>query len=266
MAILYVAAEGPELKPFEAMLSNARKLKWPIDYAYEGILGGRRVLLAANGAGPKLAAHAVEIAIRAVTAADLSSSRLEAVVSVGFCGALTAEHREGAIVIATEVVDRATGNRFACAPPDEAAGNVSRGVIVSQDRVATTAKEKAALASSGAIAVDMESSGVAARMARTGLPFSCIKVVSDRADESFRFDLNSLRTTEGRIARGKIVVYAGMHPWLIPELLRLKRRADSAAQALGAFLVHCRIHVGRSNAGQIISSESSANGEVFAPE
>ena len=271
MAILYVAAEGAELKPFAARLSHARKLKWPIDYAFEGIWKGRRVLLAANGAGPKLAARAVEVAVRAVTAAELSSSRLEAVVSVGFCGALTADNREGDVIVADEVLERSTGERFACTPPDESEGTVSHGIIVSQDRVAITAGEKESLAGSGAVAVDMESSGVAIRTARTGLPFSCIKVVTDRVDESFRLDLNLLRTMDGRIARGKIVFYACTHPWLIPELFRLKRRAESAAQALGAFLVECRIHVGRSNAGKLSSEQSnpdsdSAPGELLAPE
>ena len=89
MAILFVAADAAELQPFERYLINARKLKWPLDYAYEGILEGRRILLAANGAGPKLVAQAIEVAKRAITAAELSSSKLEAIVSVGFCGAYT---------------------------------------------------------------------------------------------------------------------------------------------------------------------------------
>jgi hypothetical protein len=83
MAILYVASEASELRPFAAMLTGLRKLNWPIDYAFEGILEGRRILLAANGAGPRLAARAAEVAIRAVMVAELSSSRLEAVVSAG---------------------------------------------------------------------------------------------------------------------------------------------------------------------------------------
>ncbi|MBV9158194.1 MAG: hypothetical protein JO097_18155, partial [Acidobacteriaceae bacterium] len=74
MAILYVASESSELRPFAALLTGLRKLNWPIDYAFEGIWEGRRIMLAANGAGPQLAAQAVEVAIRAVTAAELSSS------------------------------------------------------------------------------------------------------------------------------------------------------------------------------------------------
>src|SRR5579863_8444790 len=105
MAMLYVAAEASELKPFANMLTGLRKLKWPVDYAYEGILEGRRIMLAANGAGPRLAAHAVEIALRAVSAADLSASRLETIISTGFCGGLDPVLREKQIIVALEVVD-----------------------------------------------------------------------------------------------------------------------------------------------------------------
>jgi hypothetical protein len=109
--------------------------------------------------------------------------------------------------------------------------------------VANDCSEKQQLAKSGAIAVDMEAAGVAARTKRADLPLACIKVVTDRADESFGLDLNAMRTPEGRVARGKIGVYALTHPKLIPELFRFKRRAENAAQALGDFLVSCRINV-----------------------
>lgn len=241
MAILYVASEAFELEPFAGLLTGLRKLKWPIEYAFEGIWEGRRIMLAAHGAGPKLAAQAVEIAIRAVTAAELSASKLEAVVSTGLCGALDPELREGQIVTATEVLDLASQETFACAPMI-ADGEAVSGVVATQDRIANEASEKRQLRASGAIAVDMEAAGVAARAKRAGLPFSCIKVVLDPCDESFGFDLNKMRTVEGRIARGKISFYALTHPVVIPGLIRLNRRAGDAAKVLGDFLVGCRIN------------------------
>ena len=96
--------------------------------------------------------------------------------------------------------------------------------------------QKRQLFSGGAIAVDMEAAGVAARTNRAGLPFCCIKVVTDRADESFPFDLNAMRSNEGRIARGKIVLHALTHPKVIPALLRLKRRTEGAQAFWGSFL------------------------------
>jgi adenosylhomocysteine nucleosidase len=247
MAILYVASEASELKPLAEMLTGLRKLPWPIDYAYEGVHEGRRILLAANGAGPRLAEKAVEVAIRAVTAADLSASKLEAVISTGWCGALDPALKEKQILIATEILNAASQERYECARvdiPDSSAKTAVSGLIVSQDRIAVLAQEKTRLrAETGALAVEMEAAGVAARARRAGLPFCCIKVVTDRAEESFGFDLNAMRTSEGRIARGKIIGHTVAHLNLLPELFRLKRRSEEAARALGEFLVSCRISI-----------------------
>lgn len=239
MSILFVASEAAELEPLAGHLENLRKLNWPIDYAYEGIAGGRRFLLAANGAGPKLATKATEVAIRAITNADLSSSQLEAVVSTGFCGGLDPSLKVGDIVIAHEVIDSATGERFPCA---ELQSDAAHGIVLSQDRIANDVAEKGQLfAKTAASAVEMEAAGVAARSKRAGLPFYCIKVISDVAGESFGLDLNRMRTTEGRVARGKIVIHALVRPNLLPGLFRLKRRSEEVARVLGEFLVSCRI-------------------------
>jgi len=241
MAILYAASDPIELAPFAARLAGLRKLNWPIDYAYEGVLEGRRVVLVANGAGPKLGAQAVEIAIRAVTAAELSSSRLEAVVSTGFCGALDPALRESQIVIATEALDLDTGQNFPCDPVLATSADAASVIVGCQNRVAIDAAEKQRLAARGAQVVDMESVGVAARAQRAGLPFCCIKVVSDAAGESFSIDFNQMRTSEGRIARSKIVLHALTHPAVVSDLFRLKRRMSAAAEALAQFLLGCRI-------------------------
>ncbi len=240
MAILYVAAEAAELKPFADLLTGVRKLKWPLDYAWEGILESRRILLAANGAGPKLASQAVEVALRAAMAADLSSSRLEAVVSTGFCGALDPVLREGQIVVATQVVDAASDTVFDCARI-ASSESFCTGPILSRDEVANDATAKARLFDNNVIALDMEAAGICARAKRAELPFACIKVVTDRADESFPFDLNAMRSAEGRISRGKIVRHTLWRPQLYGALISLKRRSDFASKALGEFLVSSRV-------------------------
>jgi len=254
MAILFVASESSELRPFAALLTGLRKLKWPIDYAYEGIWESRRMLLAANGAGPKLATQAVEVAIRAAMVAELSSSKLEAVVSAGYGGALDPTLRESQIVVATEVVDPTAEESYQCAKVHADSDFVS-GVVLSQDEIVNDAPTKQRLQSSGAMVVDMESAGVAARAKRAGLPFACIRVISDRADESFPFNLNKMRSSDGRIARQKIMSYAVTHPAVMPALFQLKRRTKEAAKALGEFLVSCRIST-ESNNNQLGSINS----------
>ena len=240
MSIVYIAAEAMELKPFAARLEGLRKLSWPLAYAAEGILDGRRVLLAANGAGFALAGRALETAIRALALADLSSSRLEAIVSTGFCGGLAPELRLGGIVIA-DAVSGADGEPVRCELPAAMPEQAAIGLVLSQDRVINTAEEKAHLHASGAIAADMESAGLLVRAAKEKIPFYCIRVVSDTASESFFVDLNAMRSPEGRIARGKIVTYGLLRPAFWPKLWGLKKRADEAAARLGEFLVSCRI-------------------------
>jgi adenosylhomocysteine nucleosidase len=240
MAILYVASEASELKPFAGYLTGLRKLKWPLDYAFEGVLDGRRMMLAANGAGPGLAAQAVEVAMRAVTVAELSSSRLEAVVSVGYCGALDPALKESQIVMATGILDAATSETISCSTLE---GEAIKGIVHSENRVVNSTSDKQQLRKSGAIATEMEAAGVFARTRKAELPFFCIKCVTDLADESFPLDLNKMRTTEGRFSRGRIGSYAITHPKALPGLFHLKRRSEQAAQALGEFLVSCRIQV-----------------------
>ncbi len=239
MSLLFVASEAGELEPLAQRLENLRKLSWPLDYAYEGIADGRRFILVANGAGPKLATQATEVAIRAVSNADLSSSPLEAVISTGYAGALDPALSFAHIIVAQEVLDAVTGEHYPCC---EVMGHASLGIVLSQDRIANSSVEKQQLfTKSGASAVEMEASGVAARAKRAGLPFCCIKIISDVASESFGLDLNQMRTSEGRVARGKIIVQALVRPNLVPGLLRLKRRTEEVARVLGDFLVSCRI-------------------------
>lgn len=254
MAILYVASEASELEPFAEMLTGLRKLKWPIDYAYEGILESRRMLLVANGAGPKLAAQAVEVAIRAGMVAELSSSKLEAVVSTGYCGAIDPSLQPLQIVVATRIINGVTNEVFECASVT-ADGEFVSGTLLSQNEVAHNVAAKERLRGAGAIAVDMEAAGIAARAQRAGLPFTCIKVVSDGALESLPLNFNEMRTKEGRLARGKIVIHAVTHPNVVPALFRLKKRAEDAAKILGEFIVSCRISTeSKSATGEAASS------------
>ena len=75
---------------------------------------------------------------------------------------------------------------------------------------------------------------------RLGVPFYCVRVVSDTAQEGFRLDLNAARDVEGRFQAGKIVAQAIRRPVSgVPELLRLRRNAAMAVRALGEFIGNC---------------------------
>jgi adenosylhomocysteine nucleosidase len=186
--------------------------------------------LKANGVGADRAAAAVESAIR--------EFQPDAVISTGFCGALAPGIQVGDIVVATEV--QAGARRFPVLQPQTYRDHHS-GVVVSIDHVASTAAEKARLHTGGAIAVEMEAGGVAARAQAYGLPFYCIKAVSDLAGEDMANDFNSALRPDGHFATIGVLRSSLRQPLVrIPELLRLRKRCARAALLLGEFIADCR--------------------------
>jgi len=115
------------------------------------------------------------------------------------------------------------------------------GPLISQDRVACSVEEKRALHQTGAAAVEMEAAAVQQVARDAGLPFYCVRVVSDTASETLALDFNRMRDEVGRFSRSRIVVAALRNPLqLFPQLMRLDRNCKSASNALGDFLAHCR--------------------------
>ena len=187
-------------------------------------------VLKANGVGARFAAAAVDRA--------LEESRPDAVVSTGFCGALDPGLNAGDVVVATEVA--AAGRRFPALEP-RGRRAASRGTVVSTDHVVQTAAEKSQLHLSGAIAVEMEAAGVAERAAQHGLPFFCIKAVTDLASEDMANDFNSALRPDGHFATMDILSSSLRQPMTrIPELIRLRKRCARAALSLGEFIADCR--------------------------
>jgi adenosylhomocysteine nucleosidase len=218
--ILVVAADRRELADFAPRLSGRRSISAGLDYSEEGQLGGRRWLLAANGAGPRLAAAAV----RAFRGADR-------VVSTGYCGALDPALAPSDIVICNRVIEAETNRRFRTA--DEFGATCLSG-----DKVIQTSREKQLLrGTTGASVVEMEAAGVAAETEAMGRPFHCIRVVTDTADEDISLDLNAARDGDGRIRPLRVALSSLKRPRLdIPELMKLNRRPKAASVRLGEYL------------------------------
>jgi adenosylhomocysteine nucleosidase len=185
---------------------------------------GQVWILRANGPGFRLAG----------AVADETGPNVDAVLNVGLCGALNDKLQVGDIVVGTAV------NGVTVNVPD-VSGVFHAGAIASVDRVAQTAAEKRRLSDTGAIAVEMEAAALLERARRWGVPFYCVRAVSDTADEDFALDFNAARDREGRFQPVRIVAQALRRPLTgIPELLRLRRNAEKAAKALGEFLGNCR--------------------------
>lgn len=183
-------------------------------------------MMVANGPGRQLVNAALsDDLIREARVAG----EVRAIISTGYCGGLDPKLRVGDIVVSEDTVMSST-RAFV------------RGAVNTRDRVAVTASEKSALREqSGAIAVDMEADAVRARAAALGIPYACIRVVSDTAEENMPLDFNRYREATGGFSRTRIAFAAMARPFsVMPALLEFDRRCQQASLALGDFLADCR--------------------------
>jgi len=230
MRILIVAADPREFSGLLARVPAVQRAGVAADWARTARLGEHDLLLVANGAGPRRAATAVEAA--------LSAFRPDAMVSTGFCGAVAPELAPAGIVVATEVADNEA--RYAAARLG-AAVHHRQGVVRTLDHIAQTIEEKRFWRSAGAIAVEMEAAAVAQRAQALGIPFYCIKAVSDVADESLSINFNAALRPDGHFDTISILGSVLRHPLAgVPELFRLRSRSVRAANSLGDFFADCR--------------------------
>jgi nucleoside phosphorylase len=164
---------------------------------------------------------------------DAVRQKVDAVVSAGLCGAVVPDLRVGDIVVATEVNGQ---------PADllRCGGTYRLAKVASADRVIGSAAERRQVAAGGVQAVDMESAAVLEQARRLGVPFYCVRVVSDKAGEDWTLDLNAARGEDGAFRLGRILRQAAARPArVVPELLRLRRNSALAARRLGDFFAEC---------------------------
>jgi adenosylhomocysteine nucleosidase len=227
MRILFIASDRMEFPGFLRRSTAVRPTDLSVDWARKALLNGNEALFVANGAGPARAGAATEVGLQAFMP--------DAIVSTGFCGALSPGLGIADVVAADRIV---TGGRIYAAHPLK--GPLS-GSIRSISYVARTAEEKRELASEGAIAVEMEAAGVAAEALRRAIPFYCVRAVTDLAGETLANDFNKALRSDGHFDTMCILRVALLHPATrVPELIRLRKRCILAARALGDFFADNR--------------------------
>jgi adenosylhomocysteine nucleosidase len=211
------------VEPYDA---EGPRLLW----ARSGRISGHEVLMVANGAGTKRAASAVDAAS--------ATFHPHAIVSTGFCGALDPALAVAAVVVGTSITDGAGTYR---ASPLRASTSYTQGVVATVDHVVQTAAEKRALRAEGASVVEMEAAGVASRAETLGLPFYCVRSVTDTASEDLANDFNAALREDGQFATMRIFSNALSRPVArLPELFRLRGNCLRAAKTLGEFFANCQ--------------------------
>jgi len=174
-----------------------------------------------TGMGKTSAAESIRSAIRHCQPAR--------VVSAGFAGGLDPSLRCGQVLFEED-----DGAGFAAPLRNQGA---APGRFHCHERVAVTASEKALLwQSTGAGAVEMESSAIRAVCRELNIPSATVRVISDDALQDLPLDFNALMTRDGRIDFLRLFWTIARHPGRIPALIEFQRQTTTAARRLGAAL------------------------------
>ena len=190
-------------------------------WAYHCSDGPRSVILLETGVGQKRTDQALDW---------LLARRPPWVVFAGFAGALSPGLQVGDVLVPATVVDETGGNW------PTAWSTTPGGRLLTTDRLVATVDDKRALAERhGAAAVDMESAAFARRCAAAGVPFGCVRAVSDDVDTPLSPVLVPLLTA-GVVSPWRFASLVARRPGLLPELLRLARHTKHAAHQLSATL------------------------------
>jgi adenosylhomocysteine nucleosidase len=155
---------------------------------------------------------------------------IDSVFSLGWAGALNEEFAAGHAYRVSGVIDARTGDRFSVA------GQSTEGWLVTSDRVANHADKRQLATTYGAGLVDMEAAGVARQAAMRGIPFYCIKGVSDGFLDGLP-DFNRFISANGQFQSGQFIFFATLRPWLWPALMRLGKNGKDSAQGIAESLL-----------------------------
>ena len=151
------------------------------------------------------------------------------ITSVGFAGALSSKLKVGDVVQPERIVNAQDGS---CVGVDGGSQ-----VLVSFGSVASPEQKTKLRNSYGADAVDMEAAAVARAAELRGVAFQAVKVISD--DAGFIFPaMEKFVDPQGRFLEWKFGVFAGVRPWLWPQVARLIRNSNLAA---GVLCEHLRV-------------------------
>jgi adenosylhomocysteine nucleosidase len=235
--VAIIAAMAAELKPlvrgWQHESTNGVDL-WRC--AFQDELGKQSEWVAAcAGAG-------VDRAARAFAEVEKSGA-LDAVISAGWAGALREELAPGEAHRVSGVIDARTGERFVTAGP------TSNCWLVTASKVADAAEKKRLASTYEGSLVDMEAAGVARLAQMRGIPFYCIKGISDGYSDHLP-DFNRFISSDGQFQLVRFVFFVIFRPWHWPGLIRMgensRRAAHGMAESLLALLEE-RGHTSRSN-------------------
>ncbi|MET0413161.1 MAG: hypothetical protein ABW217_17785 [Polyangiaceae bacterium] len=249
-----VSAMPEELADLRRQLWGARRLRGNGDFL-TGWLGSAPVALGVTGDGERNAYDGL--------CSLLCTLDVRRVLVIGVSGALSQALELGALLVAERVLQE-SGEQVLDAEEALVEGAsrlcvASRAVLISARQLADTPSEKRRLLellaarrgvlpggapASGArglsfAAVDLESAAYARAAVEAGVPWLCLRAISDTAEEALPALLNRCRDGGGAVQRGRVARGLLKEPGAVPALLALRQRVrrcagvlERAAQAL----------------------------------
>jgi adenosylhomocysteine nucleosidase len=219
--VALLAPMVPEFKPVVRALSLTAGEPVGTLRSHRGRVGAIEVVAVVTGIGTAAA--------RSVTEQVLDALGPDYVVVVGVAGGLSPTVRVGDLVIPAAAVDRETRAEYTPASFGDAprAGKVATG-----DRLEIGDDEKRWLLDHGVVAVDMETSAVAAVCQGRGVPWAAFRGISDRADDgSVDQAVANLSKPDGTANVQALVKFAVTHPGRLTQLNKLAKGFRAAIDA-----------------------------------
>jgi adenosylhomocysteine nucleosidase len=152
------------------------------------------------------------------------------VISTGWAGALRDDLAPGQAYDVSIIIDARTGERFI------AAGPPNHCWLVTSPRVVDAADKKRLASTYEAALVDMEAAGVARLARMRGIPFYCIKGISDGYNDQLP-DFNNFISPDGRFKLIRFIVFALLRPWYWYALIRMGENSRKAARTIAQSLL-----------------------------
>ena len=240
--IAILVAVRQELKPILRRADAGHVVRQEHLDFHEGTLGGQPVALLALGIGKECARIAAEMTIHCY--------RPDLVISAGFGGGLQPEVQDGDIIVGTEILelrkDQGTKIMWDSAHkpvhPDRIHGDDTPGIRVHYGKIMTTdemvlrAENKARIGkATGALAVDMETSAVAAVCATRRTDFLAVRCITDNVHEDLPNEFNDFFVL-GQLRAKRVISSCARDPRVLADLARLGYRAKHSGDKLARFL------------------------------
>ena len=179
-------------------------------------------IAACAGAGQQAATRAF--------AAIEEGGPIDLVFSVGWAGALREGLTAGTAHNVAAVIDIRTGERFSC---DAGAGEL---LLATSPRVADEAEKLRLAATYSAAMVDMEAAAIGRLAAMRGIPFYCIKGISDGLTDRLP-DFNRFLSLDGKFKLARFILFALFRPLYWPALIRMRDNSNRASLGISRLLL-----------------------------